>query len=324
MLILNKKDIIQHVDINEDLIPIIEEAFKSLSKGKTVMPPIMRIDIEKYHGESDIKAAYVEGLDSFAIKIASGFFDNPKLGLPSSNGLMVLLDSETGVIKSVLLDEGYLTDTRTAIAGAIAAKYLSNQDASNLGIIGVGIQARLQLKAILLVRKINKINLWARDKVKVHEFIDSLKDLKIDINISESCKELASSSDIILTTTPSKKPLLEFDWIKKGTHITAMGSDAEQKNELHPAMIKLCDKYIPDNQPQTTILGELHHAIKENLISPDHKFDDLGSIIIDPSLGRKNKEDITICDLTGTGVQDTAIARYTYNICKKNNLGIKI
>ena len=324
MLILNKKDIITHVKLNEDLIPIIEDAFKSLSKGKTVMPPIMRIDIEKYHGESDIKAAYVEGLDSFAIKIASGFFDNPKLGLPSSNGLMVLLDSETGVIKSVLLDEGYLTDTRTAIAGAIAAKYLSNQDASNLGIIGAGIQARLQLKAILLVRKINKINLWARDKVKVDEFIDSLKDLNIDINISESCKDLASSSDIIITTTPSKKPLLEFDWIKKGTHITAMGSDAEQKNELHPAMIKLCDKYIPDNQPQTTILGELHHAIKENIISPDHKFDDLGSIIIDPSLGRKNKEDITICDLTGTGVQDTAIARYTYNICKENNLGIKI
>ena len=323
MLILKKKDIIQHVDLNKDLIPIIEEAFISLSKGKTVMPPIMRIDIEKYHGESDVKAAYVEGLDSFAIKIASGFFDNPKLGLPSSNGLMVLLDSKTGVIKSVLLDEGYLTDTRTAIAGAIASKYLSNQDANSVGIIGAGIQARLQLKAILLVRKINKINIWARDQVKVTQFLDNLKDLKIDINISESCKDLASISDIIITTTPSKKPLLEFDWIKKGTHITAMGSDAEQKNELHPMMIKLCDKYVPDSQSQTTILGELNHAIKENLISSNEKFNDLGSIIIDPTLGRKNKEDITICDLTGTGVQDTAIARYTYNICKKHNLGIK-
>ena len=323
MLILKKKDIIQHVDLNEDLIPIIEEAFISLSKGKTVMPPIMRIDIEKFHGESDIKAAYIEGLDSFAIKIASGFFDNPKLGLPSSNGLMVLLDSETGVIKSVLLDEGYLTDTRTAIAGAIASKYLSNQDANTVGIIGAGIQARLQLQATLLVRKINKINVWARDKGKVNQFVDSLKDLKIDISISESCKDLASCSDIIITTTPSKTPLLEFDWIKKGTHITAMGSDAEQKNELQPTMIKLCDKYVPDSQAQTTILGELHHAIKSNLISPDDKFNELGSIIIDPSLGRKNKDDITICDLTGTGVQDTAIARYTYNICKKNDLGIK-
>ena len=284
------------------------------------MPPIMRIDIEKFHGESDVKAAYIDGLDSFAIKIASGFFDNPKLGLPSSNGLMVLLDSETGVIKSVLLDEGYLTDTRTAIAGAIASKYLSNHDANTVGIIGAGIQARLQLKAILLVRKINKINVWARDKDKVNQFVDSLKNLKIDINISESCKDLASNSGIIVTTTPSKIPLLEFDWIKN-THITAMGSDAEQKNELHPTMIKLCDKYVPDSQAQTSVLGELHHAIKENLISPDDKFHDLGSIIIDPSLGRKNKDDITICDLTGTGVQDTAIARYTYNICKRNNLG---
>ena len=322
MLILKKNDIIQHVDLNKDLIPIIEEAFISLSKGKTVMPPIMRIDIEKFHGESDVKAAYIEGLDSFAIKIASGFFDNPKLGLPSSNGLMVLLDSETGVIKSILLDEGYLTDTRTAIAGAIATKYLSNQDSNTIGIIGAGIQARLQLKATLLVREIEKINIWARDKEKVNQFVDSLEDLNIDVNISESCKDLASGSDIIITTTPSKTPLLEFNWIKKGTHITAMGSDAEQKNELDPTMIKLCDKYIPDSQAQTTILGELHHAIKENLISSDEKFNDLGSIIIDPSLGRKNKDDITICDLTGTGVQDTAIARYTYNICKRNNLGI--
>ena len=324
MLILNKKQIIQHVHLNEELIPIIEEAFVSLSKGSVMMPPIMRIDIKKYHGESDIKAAYIEGLDSFAIKIASGFFDNPKLGLPSSNGLMVLLDSQTGVVKSVLLDEGYLTDTRTAIAGAIATKYLSNQNAKTVGIIGAGIQARLQLQAIMLVRKINKITVWARDKIKANQFIDSFKDLEIDLHVASSCKELASLSEIIVTTTPSKKPLLEFDWIKKGTHITAMGSDAEHKNEIDPRMLKYCDQYVPDNQSQTSALGELHHALKQNLISSQEKFNDLGDIINDPNLGRKNKEDITICDLTGTGVQDTAIARFTFNLCKKNNLGINI
>ena len=324
MLILNKNQIIQHVHLNEELIPIIEEAFVSLSKGSVMMPPIMRIDIEKYHGESDIKAAYIEGLDSFAIKIASGFFDNPKLGLPSSNGLMVLLDSQTGIVKSVLLDEGYLTDTRTAIAGAIASKYLSNQNANTVGIIGAGIQARLQLQAIMLVRKINKITVWARDKIKANQFLDNFKDLEIDLYMASSCKELASLSEIIVTTTPSKKPLLEFDWIKKGTHITAMGSDAEHKNEIDPHMLKYCDQYVPDNQSQTSALGELHHALKQNLISSQEKFNDLGDIINDPNLGRKNKEDITICDLTGTGVQDTAIARFTFNLCKKNNLGINI
>ena len=324
MLILNKNDIIQHVHLNKNLIPIIEEAFKSLSKGLVTMPPIMRIDIEKYHGESDVKAAYVAGLDSFAIKIASGFFDNPKLGLPSSNGLMVLLDSKTGVIKSVLLDEGYLTDTRTAIAGAIATKYLSNQNANSVGIIGAGIQAKLQLQAIMLVRKIKKITVWTRDETKANQFIEGFKDLDLDLHVASSCKELASLSEIIVTTTPSKKPLLEFDWIIKGTHITAMGSDAEQKNELDPQMLKHCDQYVPDNQLQTSVFGELHHALKQNIISSKEKFNELGDIINDPSLGRKNKEDITICDLTGTGVQDTAIARFAYNLCKTNNLGINI
>lgn len=324
MLILKKNEIEKYVLLSRELIPIIEQAFISLSKGETTMPPIMRIDIEKFHGESDVKAAYINELDSFAIKIASGFFDNPKLGLPSSNGLMVLLDSQTGVIKAVLLDEGYLTDTRTAIAGAIASKYLSNQDSNSVGIVGAGIQARLQLQALMLVRDIKKVTVWARDLKKADEFKDNFKDLNLEFNIANSCKDLAAVSEIIVTTTPSRKPLLKFEWIKKGTHITAMGSDAEQKNELDPAMINLCDKYIPDNQSQTSILGELNHAIKQNIISPDKKFHDLGSIIINPSLGRNNKEAITICDLTGTGVQDTAIARFTYNVCKKNNLGIKI
>ena len=103
-LILNSKEIKNIVPLNSELIPIIESAFKSLSKGEIVMPPILRLDIKKYHGESDVKTAYIEGLDSFAIKVASGFFNNPSYGLPSSNGLMILLDSKTGILKSVLLD----------------------------------------------------------------------------------------------------------------------------------------------------------------------------------------------------------------------------
>tara|TARA_Y100000590_G_scaffold287015_1_gene323128 strand:+ start:479 stop:1453 length:975 start_codon:yes stop_codon:yes gene_type:complete len=324
MLILKKRDIIKNIHLNKELIPIIEQAFKSLSKGQTTMPPIMRIDIEKYHGESDVKAAYIEGLDSFAIKIASGFFDNPKIGLPSSNGLMVLLDSQTGVIKSVLLDEGYLTDLRTAIAGAIATKYLSNLHSTRVGIIGAGIQAKLQLKAIMLVRKIKKATIWARDISKANNFIRTLHDLNLEITTSNSCEELANNSEIIVTTTPSKSPLLDYNWIKKGTHITAMGSDAEHKNELDPIIIKRCDKYIPDNQSQTSVLGELNHAIQKNIISSSTKFSDLGDVIMNPKLGRNNKDDITICDLTGTGVQDTAIARHTYNLCKKNNLGLTV
>ena len=324
-IILNSSEIKKCIHLNEQLIPVIEDAFKSLALGKTTMPPILRLDIEKYHGESDVKAAYIEGLDSYAIKVASGFFNNPKLGLPSSNGLMILLDSQTGVLKSVLLDKGYLTDVRTAIAGAIAAKHLSNKGATNAGIIGAGIQAKMQLEALLLVRKIKSVNLWSRDSEKTKIFAENLKKtINININLCETPHEVVSLSEIVITTTPSKSPIIKSEWLKKGLHITAMGSDAEQKNELDPQIIKDCDLYIPDNQSQTSILGELHHAIKNGIISSEIEFNDLGKIILDPSLGRKNINDITIADLTGTGVQDTAIARHTFSISQEKRLGLQI
>ena len=324
-LVLNSSEIKKCVQLNEQLIPIIEDAFKSLALGKTTMPPILRLDIEKYHGESDVKAAYIEGLDSYAIKVASGFFNNPKLGLPSSNGLMILLDSKTGVLKSVLLDKGYLTDVRTAIAGAIAAKHLSNPESSNVGIIGAGIQAKMQLEALLLVRNIKSAYVWSRNSKKTNTFVENLKGkINIKINACESPEETVNSSEILITTTPSKSPIIKSEWLKKGLHITAMGSDAEMKNELDPKIIKECDFYIPDSQSQTSILGELNHAIKAGLISAEKKYKDLGSIIINPNLGRRNGNDVTVADLTGTGVQDTAIARHTFKISEDKGFGLKI
>jgi ornithine cyclodeaminase len=324
-LILNSAEIKECVQFNAKLIPIIEDAFKSLSLGKTVMPPILRVDIEKYHGESDVKAAYIEGLDSFAVKVASGFFNNPKLGLPSSNGLMILLDSQTGVIKSVLLDKGYLTDVRTAIAGAIASKYLSNPESSTVAIIGAGIQARMQLEALTLVRDIKNVNVWSRDIEKTHFYIENMsKNFKLNFQAFDNTNDLVKNADILITTTPSKNPLIKYSSLPRGIHITAMGSDAEEKNELEPDIIKNCDVYVPDSQAQTSILGELNHAIKNNLIKSDMIFNDLGKIIINPELGRKNNDDITVADLTGTGVQDTAIARYAYSISINKNLGKKV
>ena len=324
-LVLTSSEIKKCVQLNGQLIPIIEDAFKSLALGKTTMPPILRLDIEKYHGESDVKAAYIDGLDSYAIKVASGFFNNPNLGLPSSNGLMILLDSKTGALKSVLLDKGYLTDVRTAIAGAIAAKHLSNPESSNVGIIGAGIQAKMQLEALLLVRNIKTAYIWSRDSKKTNTFVQNIKDtINININACESPEETVNLSEIVITSTPSKSPIIKSEWLKKGLHITAMGSDAEMKNELDPKIIKECDYYIPDSQSQTSILGELNHAIKAGLVSAEKKYNELGSVIINPNLGRRNIDDVTVADLTGTGVQDTAIARHTYKISSDKGLGIII
>ena len=318
-IILHQEQIKKLVSLNEDLIPIIENAFVSLSEGKATTPPIMRLDIPEFHGEEDVKTAYIKGLDSFAIKIALGFFNNPSIGLPSSNGLMILFDSKTGALKAVLLDQGYLTDIRTAIAGAIASKHLANLEVSNVGIIGVGMQAQLQLQALMLVRKPTNAFIWGRNKEKTSIYIDSMKKkFKINFHQCLNIEELCEKCEIIITTTPSKEPLIKDDWLKKGMHITAMGSDAEHKNELDPRIIKSCNLYVPDKQSQTNVLGELHHAIKKEIVDKNKKFKELGEIIKNPNLGRQTKNDITVCDLTGTGVQDTAIARHTYDIANSN------
>jgi len=324
-IILQKNEIKECVVINNELIPIIENAFVSLAKGLTTMPPIMRLDIKEYHGEVDVKTAYIKGLDSFAIKISPGFFNNPTLGLPTTSGMMILLDTKTGILKSILLDKGYLTDVRTAIAGAIAAKYLSNKNISTAGIIGAGMQAKLQLQALMLVRQPTKAYVWGRNDKKVKQFVsDNSSKLKIELIQANNIEEVCKKSDILITTTPSTKPLVKSEWLRKGMHITAMGSDAEHKNELDPKIIKECDLYIADKKSQTAILGELHHAIKAKLISSEKKFNELGNIINKDIKGRLSKDSITVCDLTGTGVQDTVIARYAFDIAMKKQFGLQL
>ena len=318
-VILHYEKIKKIISLDKSLIPIIENAFVSLSEGKAITPPIMRLDIPEFHGEADVKTAYIKGLDSFAIKIALGYFNNPSIGLPTSNGLMILFNSETGFLNAVLLDQGYLTDIRTAIAGAIASKHLSNFEVFNVGIIGSGMQAQLQLQALMLVRKPTTAYIWGRDKSKTAKYIDTMKKkLKINFHQCSNIEDVCKESEIVITATPSTEPLIKEEWLKKGMHITAMGSDAEHKNELDPMIIKSCSLYVPDKQSQTNVLGELHHALKKQLVDINEKFTELGEVIKNPNLGRKTKEDITVCDLTGTGVQDTAIARHAFDLANTN------
>ena len=152
--ILTEADLRRLVPLDLEAVAAVEGAFRALAGGSVVMPPILRLDIADANGEVDVKTAYVPGLDSFAIKVSPGFFDNPKLGLPSVNGLMVVLSTRTGLLEAVLLDNGYLTNVRTAAAGAVAARYLSRDNAATAAIVGAGVQARLQLEALTLVRPI--------------------------------------------------------------------------------------------------------------------------------------------------------------------------
>jgi len=321
--ILTERDLRDCVHLDDEAVACVESCFRALATGDVVMPPILRLDIHENNGEVDVKTAYVPGFDSFAIKISPGFFANPKLGLPSVNGLMVLFSARTGLVEALLLDNGYLTDVRTAAAGAVAAEWLARKDARQAGIIGAGVQGRLQLKALTLVRDIAEARVWAREAARAEAFAAEMSDaLGIPVTAIGSAEEVVRGSDIVVTTTPSTTPLVQADWLRPGQHVTAMGSDAEHKNELAPAVLGRADRVVCDRQSQSARLGELHHAIEAGLVAAEATFPELGQVIAGQAAGRTSDQDVTVCDLTGTGVQDTAIATFARQRAVAAGLGV--
>lgn len=311
--ILTETDLRRAIALDEEAVDCIEHAFHLLATKDVVMPPILSFHIPEHNGEVDVKTAYVPGIDSFAIKMSPGFFDNPKLGLPSLNGLMVLFDAKTGIVRAVLLDNGYLTDVRTAAAGAVAARHLSRADSKVAGILGSGTQARLQLKALTLVRGIERAVIWGRDPEKAAQCArDCSEELGIDVT-SGSIKDVMEMADIVVTTTPSGTPLITADMLRPGQHVTAVGADADYKTELAPDVIPAATLFVCDRRSQSIQQGELRPAIAAGTVTTPETTPELGEIITGQKTGRQSAQDITICDLTGTGLQDTAIATLAGN-----------
>ena len=322
--ILTEKDLRQAVPLDGQAVAIVEEAFRLLASGKVVMPPILSMEIADAHGEVDVKTAYLPGLDNFAIKVSPGFFDNPKIGLPSLNGLMILFSAKTGLVTALLLDNGYLTDIRTAAAGAVAAKYLAPKTVETAAVLGTGAQARLQIIAAHLVRPFTKVLVWGRDRAKAESCARDIADaLKIKTEAVTDAAKAVREAQLVVTTTSAKKPILRAEWLHKGLHITAMGSDQAGKNEIDPRALALADLYVCDRVTQAAALGELRAARSAGLmngVTPP----ELGQVIAGLHAGRILDSAVTICDLTGTGAQDTAIASHAYALARKAGIGATI
>jgi ornithine cyclodeaminase len=323
--ILTEAELRRAVSLDVAAVDCIEQAFRTLAGGKVVMPPILSMAIAEHNGEVDVKTAFVPGIEGFAIKISPGFFDNPKLGLPSTSGLMILLSSRTGQVAALLLDNGYLTDVRTAAAGAVAARHLAREDAASACIMGAGLQARMQLRALCLVRPIRQAAVWARDAAKAQAMAGEMTaELELPVTANTDPAAAVAGADVIVTTTPSPTPILQADWLRPGQHITAMGSDQHGKNEIAPACLARADIYVPDRLSQTRLLGELRSAIEQGVAAADRHYAELGEVIAGTAPGRRSDSDITIADLTGTGVQDTAIATLARDRAEAAGLGAHI
>ena len=311
--ILTEAEIRSCVDLNEEAISAVADGFTSLAAGEVSLPPIVRVDVPEHKGEVDIKTAYIRGLDSFAIKIAAGFFENYRLGLPTGSGMMVLVSAKTGRPEAVLLDNGYLTDVRTGAAIDTA------------GVIGSGMQARYQMMALKQVRDFRRLMVYGIIPDQVEQYAAEMSPvLGVEIVKAEGVETVVRNSDIVVTCTPAKEPYLKAEWLHPGLHITAMGTDSEDKQELYADALARADLLVCDKKSQSFRLGEFHNGLKAGVIAEDDPIIELGELTSGRKPGRRSDEEITVCDLTGVGVQDTAIALLAYQKAMKKGLGLRV
>lgn len=308
--IINLKEITSIVN-NIDVIAAMKEGFIQYSNGNSIVPPVGELLFKNPPGDVHIKYGYIKNQDFYVIKIASGFYENTQLGIPSGQGLMLLFKQKTGQLEAVLLDEGYLTNIRTISAGTLAVKHFAPKEVQIVGIIGTGTIAKLQIQQLQQNNLCKTFWLWGRNEVKAEQLKSELG-AGFDIRITATCREVAQNCDVIITTTPSETPLLQADDIIAGTLIVAIGSDTEHKQELASEILQKADLVIADSIPQSKSRGEVYQAVKAGSIS-EEKVVELGKALQDSNQQGTNNEQITVVDLTGVAVQDIMIASAVFS-----------
>jgi ornithine cyclodeaminase len=294
--------------VGVDPIPLIEEGFATYSRGEVVVPPVGELVFDEPPGDVHIKYGYIKRDDFYVIKIASGFYNNPGIGLPSGDGLMLVFSQKTGVLEAILLDEGYLTNLRTAVAGAVVAKYLAPEKVKTVGIVGAGVQGRMQLDWLRRVRTFDEAVVWGLNEAELAAFRRDMGPSGLNIRTTLRAEDVAAAASLIVTCTPSTRPLLKAEWIRPGTHITAVGSDTAVKQELEPAILAKADRIIVDSLSQSELRGEVYKAVGAGAIGRG-RLVELGRVIQDRTSRRASADEITVADLTGVAVQDIQISK---------------
>jgi len=320
-LIVTEAELRACLPLDEAALAATEQAFTWMTEGRVSMPPVMHIEVDA-DSAIDTKGAFVEGVDHLAVKIATGFFRNPGMGLPSCSSTIALVNAKTGLFDCVFLDNGYLMDLRTGLAGAVAAKHLALQGVDTVGVIGTGVQARYQIESLALVRSFRRVLVHGRHPGRVSAYCaDMTERLKTQVEPAESIEKLVKSSQIVVTTTPATEPLVSAEWLHPGLHITAMGSDLPGKQELESEILRRADLVVCDTLAQCKIGGELQHLTQAN---SDRDILELGALTSGAMQFDRTQQSVTLCDLTGTGAQDTAIAVEAFARIKRAGVGTMI
>lgn len=290
-----------------DILDAVQGALVAQARGQVNSPPPGMLQLDDPKGECHIKYGHLEGSDTFVIKIACGFYENPKIGLSANNGMMLVFDAKTGAPVCILDDKGWLTNARTAAAGALAARAGAPPGVASLGIIGSGEQAELQAKWTARLLGIESVVVYGRTARHVEDYAERMARDGFSVTIAPDIASLMKRCNLVITTTPSNAALILADDVRPGTHIVAMGADNPGKQELEAALFPRAAVIMVDDHDQCVHHGDLGHAVRGGLVPEDADID-LGAVLAGDKPGRLSDDDITIVDLTGIAAEDMAVA----------------
>lgn len=317
-LILDKDDIKNLID-TKDAVTAVENVFLEYGRGKTQMPAKIYLHLDKYSGDFRAMPAYVQKLNRCAVKWVNVHPKNQKFGIPTVMAVIILSDPTNG-LPLCIMDGIYVTNIRTGAAGAVAAKYLARKDSKIAGMVGCGAQARTQLQCLLELFDFREVRVWGNKQISVKKFIHDMKQTKINFITAKNIKECVKDCDIVITTTPSRKPLVKPEWLRRGVHINAIGADAKGKQELDPAILKKA-KAVVDSFEQASHTGEINVPLSRGSITKKDIYADIGEIVSGRKKGRTNPDEITVFDSTGLAIQDVAVADLIYRTALKKKIG---
>ncbi len=289
-------------------LEVVERAFAALARGQVIQPPPLGMELAEARGEVHVKGAYLKGEPVFAIKVASGFYENPGKGLPTGSGLVLVFDAETGFPLALLRDNGYLTELRTAGAGALAVRLLAPEGPLKVAVVGAGSQARFQLRAMARVRELRELRVWSPVPEEFAAYREEMEPgLGVPVLRADSVEEAVAGAELVVTVTPSREALVHAQWLRPDATVVAVGADGPEKQELAVEVLGRAQKVVVDSRDQCLRLGETHHAVQAGVLSPERIHGELGEVLLERIPGREGGEMI-VCDLTGVGAQDAAMA----------------
>lgn len=288
-------------------VSAMERGFRALAEGRAVLPEPIVMELPAEHAEVHVKSAHLQGARYIVLKVATGFYDNRARGLPSGDGLFLLLDAATGVPALLFEEHGYLTDFRTAAAVALTLKYLAPTGAREALLVGAGALARMTARAIVAQLPLARLTLWNRTAERAAALARELAQV-VETRVAPALESAVRDHRVIVTATASTTPLVRAAWIAPGTHITSVGTGSPEKIELEPAVLARADKLVADRAVQVERYGNLHHALATGAVGRDKLYAELGDVVAGRRAGRERPDEITVADLTGVGVQDAAIA----------------